>query len=122
MSNDKFEYNYSAGTQEEIEKIREKYMPAEETKLEQLKKIDRKVTQKANMVAILEGLVSTILLGIGMSMSLVWTQHLLILGTILGTVGIVGIALAYPIHNKVLKEERKKAAPEIIRLSDELLK
>ena len=30
--------------------------------------------------------------------------------------------MAYPIYQKVLKKERKKIAPEIIRLTDELIK
>jgi hypothetical protein len=32
------------------------------------------------------------------------------------------VALAYPLYNRVLKKQRKKIAPEILRLSDELLK
>ena len=36
--------------------------------------------------------------------------------------GMVLVALAYPIYNRVLKKQRKKIAPEILLLSDELLK
>jgi hypothetical protein len=32
------------------------------------------------------------------------------------------VALAYPLYNRVLKKQREKIAPEILRLSDELLK
>jgi hypothetical protein len=32
------------------------------------------------------------------------------------------VALAYPLFNYVLKKERKRIAPEILRLSEELLK
>ena len=32
------------------------------------------------------------------------------------------IALAYPMYNVIVKRERKKIAPEIIRLTDELMK
>ena len=31
------------------------------------------------------------------------------------------VALAYPVHNRVLEREREKNAPEILRLSEELL-
>ncbi len=41
---------------------------------------------------------------------------------IVGVVGMVLVALAYPIYNRVLKKNREKIAPEILRLSDELLK
>ncbi len=32
------------------------------------------------------------------------------------------IALAYPVYNRVLKKERARIAPEILRLTEELLK
>jgi hypothetical protein len=32
------------------------------------------------------------------------------------------VALAYPLYNRVLRKQRQKMAPEILRLSDELLK
>ena len=41
---------------------------------------------------------------------------------IIGLVGIVIFAMAYPVYQKVLKKEREKIAPEIIRLTDELMK
>lgn len=46
----------------------------------------------------------------------------LIIGTVLGVIGIILVALAYPIYNHMLKQERERIAPEIIRLTDELLK
>ena len=41
---------------------------------------------------------------------------------ILGVIGIVLICLAYPMYTRTLKKEREKIAPEIIRLTDELMK
>ena len=44
---------------------------------------------------------------------------------LLGPIGLVGgvlAALAYPMYNIIVKRERKKLAPEIIRLTDELMK
>ena len=46
----------------------------------------------------------------------------LLLGIFVGIVGIVLISLAYPTYNHILKKERKRIAPEIIRLSGELMK
>jgi hypothetical protein len=46
----------------------------------------------------------------------------MVLGIAVGVVGIVLVALAYPLYNRVLKKQREKIAPEILRLSDELLK
>jgi len=46
----------------------------------------------------------------------------MVIGIIVGIVGMVLVALAYPLYNRVLKKQREKIAPEILRLSDELLK
>ena len=46
----------------------------------------------------------------------------MIVGIIVGVVGGVLASLAYPIYNAIVKAKRKKLAPEIIRLTDELMK
>jgi hypothetical protein len=46
----------------------------------------------------------------------------MVIGILVGIVGMVLVALAYPLYNRVLKKQREKIAPEILRLSDELLK
>ena len=46
----------------------------------------------------------------------------MLLGIIIGIIGIVLVCVAYPIYNRIVKKEREKIAPEIIRLTDELIK
>ena len=46
----------------------------------------------------------------------------MLVGVIVGLIGMILVALAYPIYKKVLKSEREKIAAEILRLSEELLK
>jgi len=46
----------------------------------------------------------------------------LVIGITVGLVGGILASLAYPIYNAIVKARRKKLAPEIIRLSDELMK
>lgn len=43
-------------------------------------------------------------------------------GIVIGIIGMIGVALAYPVYNKVLKTESEKIAPEILKLSEELMK
>ena len=43
MENTTFNYTYSATRNKEVESIRRKYMPREESKLERLKKLDLRV-------------------------------------------------------------------------------
>lgn len=116
-----FSYTYSAKEQEEIKKIREKYVPKEADKMEQLRRLDASVTQKGTVVSLVVGIVGALILGTGMSMCMVWTE-LFVLGIIVGIIGIVAVSLAYPIYSYVTKKERDKIAPEIIRLTDELMK
>jgi len=116
-----FSYTYSAKEQEEIKKIREKYVPKEADKMEQLRRLDESVTKKGTVISLIIGIIGALILGTGMSMCMVWTE-LFVLGIIVGIVGIVMVSAAYPLYSYVTKKEREKIAPEIIRLTDELMK
>ena len=116
-----FSYTYSAKQNREIEQIRKKYLPPEENRLEQLRRLDRLAERPGSIAAIALGSASTLLLGIGMVLTMVYTQYF-VLGIIIGLIGIAGVSLSYPTYQYITKRERRKLAPEILRLSDELLK
>ncbi len=116
-----FSYTYSAKEQEEIKKIREKYAPKEADKMEQLRRLDESVKKKGTAISLAVGIIGALILGTGMSMCMVWTE-LFVLGIIVGIIGIGVVSAAYPIYSYVTKKERDKIAPEIIRLTDELMK
>ena len=127
MENHSFEYTYSAQQQQEVEAIRQKYLPKEEDKMEQLRRLHAIPTQKAQAAALSAGVVGTLIMGTGMSLVMTEIGDLLgslaiVAGITVGIVGIVLAALAYPIYNRVLKKQRQKIAPEILRLSGELLR
>ena len=122
-----FSFTYSAAQQQEIENIRKKYLPPQEDKMEQLRKLHHSATQKAQAASIAIGVIGTLILGTGMSLFMTKLGSALgnlsmVIGIIVGLTGMVLVALAYPIYNKVLKKERARIAPEILRLTDELLK
>ncbi len=123
-----FNYTYSAKQQEEIKAIRKKYMPRDEDKMEQLRRLDASVTQKATVRSITVGTVGALIMGLGMSIFMtdigaVFGSVLsMLMGIVVGIVGIVFISLAYPTYNRTLKIERERIAPEVLRLSDELMK
>lgn len=122
-----FRYTYSAQQQQEIRNIRKKYTAPEEDKMEQLRKLDRQNVQKAQSWAIALGVVGSLILGTGMSLAMTDLSGFLggtamVVGIPVGLVGIVLVALAYPVYNRILKKERQKIAPEILRLTDELMK
>ena len=118
---DSFEYIYSAEQQVEIEKIRNKYMPKQEDKLEQLRKLDASVTKKGTIISVMLGVVGILAFGGAMSMILVVGNSLLLPGVLLGVFGIVLMVMAYPIFSKVTEKERERIAPEILALTEELL-
>ena len=122
--NDTFNYTYSATQQEEIKRIREKYRPPaqEEDKMEQLRKLDASVTKPGTIVSLIIGIISSLILGVGMCCTMVWAETFFIIGIVVGVVGIIGVIAAYPIYTKITKRQQEKLAPEIIRLSDELMK
>lgn len=120
--NNSFNYTYSAKEQEEVKNIRKKYIPQEEDKLQQLRRLDASVYNKASTLSLIIGIIGALVMGIGMCCSMVWAGVLFVPGIVIGLIGIALICLAYPMYNKTLKKEREKIAPEIMRLTDELMK
>ena len=125
-----FKYTYSAKEQDEIKRIRQKYQSQEEDSMTRLRKLDASATSKATVIALVLGIVGALILGMGMSLIMTDLAVLLgmtgmtniIVGIIAGVLGVILAALAYPVYCKVLKREREKIAPEILRLTDELMK
>ena len=122
-----FSFTYSAQQQKEIEAIRNKYLPKEADKMQQLRKLHAIPTQKAQSASLAVGIIGALVMGTGMSLAMTDIGAALgslamVLGIAVGFVGMVLVALAYPLYNRVLKKQREKIAPEILRLSDELLK
>ena len=68
--NDIFEYTYSAPQRSEVQKIREKYLPKEVTKLDQLRALDAEVTRRGTAVSLIHGILYALVLGLGMSCAL----------------------------------------------------
>lgn len=125
-----FTYTYSAKQQEEISKIRKKYEAPTEDKMEQLRRLDANVTKKATSRSLTVGIIGALIMGLGMSLTMTDLNVILglskVLGMILGIgIGVIGIALvcfAYPVFNRTLAKERERIAPEILKLTEELMK
>ena len=127
MENNSFEYTYSAQRQQEVEEIRKAYLPNEEDKLAELRKLHALPTKKAQAASIALGFVGTLIFGTGMSLCMTEISGFLggtamIVGIPVGIAGMALAALAYPVYKRRLKKERGRIAPEILRLTDELLK
>lgn len=115
-----FEYTYSAEQQAEIERIKSKYLPKADNKLEQLRQLDASVTNKGTMIGIIVGLAGCLLFGGALSLVLCIGLDMLIPSIMLGVPGIVAMAMAYPVFKKVTEKERERIAPQILALTEEL--
>ena len=95
-----------------------------------LRKLHHSATQKAQAWAIAIGVIGALILGSGMSLTMTDLGAMLgfgreiamLIGIAVGVVGLILVALAYPAYNRILKKTRQRIAPEILRLTDELLK
>ncbi len=117
-----FSYKYSAKEAAEIKRIREKYAPAETNKLELLRRLDKSVGTEARIWSLTVGILGAVIMGSGMSLCLVGPSEYLAAGVCIGLVGIVLVIIAYPIYSAILKRKRKKIAPTILALTEELIK
>lgn len=123
--NKKFEYTYSAPTEQErreIESIRRQYadpMTTMEGKLERLRKLDAYVKNSAMCWGLCLGVIGLLIFGLGLAMVLQWSLY--VWGVLVAVVGVVPIALAYPAYCYMLKRGKAKYGEEILRLSEELL-
>ena len=120
MSDYNFEYSYSAERQSEIDAIRKKYMPQneQESKLEQLRKLDASVGTRALIASMALGIVSALVFGVGMCCFLVWS--LWVLGALLCVVGVIGMLLAPWLYRRLVEKRKAEITPEILRLTEEL--
>lgn len=119
-----FQYTYSAKQQEEIRRIRKKYLPQEKTedKMEQLRRLDQRAAKKGTILSIILGVLGCLLLGVGMCCTMLWAESWFIPGVILGVIGIAAVAAAYPLYTRITRKEREKIAPQILKLTEELSK
>ena len=122
MENNTFTYSYSAARNKEVEDIRRKYIPHEESKLERLKRLDRKVQSAGTIEGICFGIIGSLVFGIGMCFALdvfagaAWlTALFMIIGTLL-------MIPAYPIYRRIATKTRAELTPEILSLSEEIIR
>lgn len=128
--NETFNYTYSAEQQKEVEAIRKKYMedetPTEADKMEQLRRLDYGVTKKATSISLVLGVISALIMGSGMSLVMtdigekIGMTVTTLPGILIGIVGMVGVICAYPLYQRIIIKERKKVAPQILKLTEEL--
>lgn len=124
MNENKFEYSYDAPTErerKEVESLKKKYAPKVERvdKMEELRMLDRKVQSLPMTWGLIFGVVGTLIFGLGMTMVLEW--KMLIWGVLVSVVGLIPVALAYPVYKWALQKMSDKYRERILALSEEIL-
>ena len=111
-----------------VQKIRTQYTEKQHSELDELKELDAKVKKPANAFAYTYGSISAVVMGSGMSLVMtdigtkIGLTATMVPGIVIGIVG-MGMALStYPIYKKMLSARKKKYAPEILKLSDKIMK
>ena len=105
------------------EHIANEYSKKETSKVNQLRKLDAKAKRPASIFAYTFGIISSLVLGTGMSlaMGVVGSGVTAFVGGILiGIFGLVGCGFNYCIYKKLLKSGMDKYASDILRLAKEI--
>ena len=111
-----------------VEKIRSQYIEQEHTELDALKKLDAKVKKPANMFGYTYGSIGAIVMGAGMSLvmtdigTVLGMTATMVPGIVIGISGLAMVATTYPIYKKILDSRKKKYAPQIMELSERVMK
>ena len=109
------------------QQIRSQYAPKENTQLDELKALDKKVNAPANAFAYIFGSISAVVMGSGMSLVMTDIASSLGLadgmlpGVVIGVVGMLMAIINYPIYKGILNSRKKKYADRILKLSEKLI-
>ena len=120
MNENTFSYTYSATCNQEVLNIRKKYLPREETKLEELKRLDSLVQNSGVTQSLCAGIGGCLVFGLGLCLSMEVIGQMIWLGVILGLVGAVGMLAAYPVYRKFFNKAKAQHTPRILELATEL--
>ena len=115
-----FHYTYSAPKNQEVLDIRNKYLPREESKLEELKRLDQLVQSSGVMEGLCAGIGGALAFGLGFCLATEVIGNAVWLGILLGLMGTAGMVAAYPVHRKYFEKAKTKHAPRILELAAEL--
>jgi len=122
MENKTFTYNYSAARNREVEAIRRKYIPQEKSKIELLKKLDLHA-QTAGMIESLSlGIIGSLIFGVGACLLLEVLAGTAWMAALLLVFGTLLMLPAYPLYRYIARKTRAKLIPEILHLSEEIMK
>lgn len=105
------------------ESIAKEYAPRDNSKIVALRKLDAKAKLPATVFTYTLGILSTLVAGLGMCLSMQvigGTTLFTALGIVIGIVGFAGAGVNYPLYKKMLEKGKKKYAFEIVELARQI--
>ena len=106
------------------EQLANEYAPKDTSKVVALRKLDAKAKRPANIFAYTFGIITALVAGVGMCLSMKvigsGTTGSFVLGIIIGLLGMAGMSVNYPIYKKLLANGKQKYAFEIMELAKEI--
>lgn len=106
------------------EHLANEYAPKDDSKVIALRKLDARAKLPATVFTYSVGIVSALIAGVGMclSMNVIGNGSLasFVLGVIIGLIGLAGMGINYPIYKKMLAKGKQKYAFEIMELAKEI--
>lgn len=106
------------------ESIANEYAAKATSKVLSLKKLDAKAKRPSKIFSYTFGIVSALILGIGMCLSMQvigsGSVAMTAFGIVLGLVGIAGASVNYPLYKKILEKGKQKYAADVIALAKEI--
>lgn len=106
------------------EQLANEYAPKNDSKVIALHKLDTRAKLPATIFTYAFGIISALITGIGMclSMSVIGnsTTMIFVLGVVIGIIGLAGMGLNYPVYKKMLAKGKQKYAFEIMELAKEI--
>ena len=121
MENNIFTYQYSAPRNAEVENIRNKYLPKDVNKMSLLKSLDKRVQLAGTMEGLTVGIIGCLIFGIGMCFGLDVFSGADWLAVLFCSAGGIIMLPAYYVYKKIAEKTKAKLAPEILRLSEEII-
>ena len=110
-----------------VQKIRSQYIIRQDTKLDALKAMDAKVKKPAVKLALIVGIIASLVMGSGMSLvmtdigEMIGLENPMVPGIIIGVIGMLLAIVNYPVYKKFLASRRKKYASKIVELSESIM-
>lgn len=106
------------------EQLANEYAPKDTSKVIALRKLDARAKLPATVFTYSFGIISALVLGTGMCLTMgqigSGTTGSFVLGIVIGIIGMIGMGVNYPVYRRILENGKKKYTFEIMELAKEI--